>query len=58
MPVIGRAPRRSDVFFAFGHGHDGLGLAAVTGRVIAELVGDRPTSLDIAAFRADRFGWR
>ena len=38
LPVIGRSPRYDGVFFAFGHGHSGLTLAAVTGGLIADLV--------------------
>ena len=31
-PVISRSPHFPDVFYAFGHGHLGLTLAAITGR--------------------------
>ena len=55
LPVIGRSSRFPHVFFAFGHGHLGLSLGAVTGRLIADLVQDRPTAIDPTPFRADRF---
>lgn len=55
IPVIGRSPRWRNVLFAFGHGHQGLIAGSVTGRLIAELASDRPTSIDLTAFRADRF---
>ena len=41
LPVIGRAPRHESLYFAFGHAHHGLTLAAVTGRLVAELVIDQ-----------------
>jgi D-amino-acid dehydrogenase len=42
-PVIGRAPRHENLWFAFGHCHQGLTLGPVTGRLVAELmVGEKP----------------
>ena len=55
LPVIGRAPGQRDVFFAFGHGHLGLTMAAVTGRLIADLAGGRTPPMDMAPFAAERF---
>ncbi|MGF7160836.1 D-amino-acid dehydrogenase [Rhodoligotrophos appendicifer] len=55
LPVIGRSPRHPNIIYAFGHGQYGLALAAVTGRLVAEIVGERPTTLDIAPFKPDRF---
>jgi D-amino-acid dehydrogenase len=55
LPVLGRSPRHGNVFFAFGHGHQGLLAASKTGQVIAELVSERPASIDLAPYAADRF---
>ncbi|MBC8239749.1 MAG: FAD-binding oxidoreductase, partial [Alphaproteobacteria bacterium] len=55
LPVISRSSRFARVFFAFGHGHLGLSLGAVTGRLIADLVQDRAAEIDVTPFRADRF---
>ena len=55
LPVISRSSRFERVFHAFGHGHLGLSLGAVTGRMIADLVQDRPSDIDATPFRADRF---
>jgi D-amino-acid dehydrogenase len=55
LPVIGRSPRHANVVYAFGHGQYGLALAAATGRLVAELVGERPTTLDLQPLRVDRF---
>lgn len=55
LPVIGRASGSRSVIYAFGHGHLGLTQSAGTGRLVAELAADRPTSIDITAFRPGRF---
>ena len=55
LPVISRAPRHYNVQFAFGHGHLGLTLSATTGRLIADLVGDRANGFPLNAYRLDRF---
>jgi len=55
LPVIDRSPRFARVHFAFGHSHFGLMGAAVTGRLIADLVLGRPASIDLAPYRATRF---
>jgi len=55
LPVIDRAPHHSNVFFAFGHGQVGQTLGATTGRLIAELVSGKKTTLDLGPFRATRF---
>jgi D-amino-acid dehydrogenase len=55
LPVIGRATHHENVVYAFGHGQYGLALAAATGRLVAELVCGRPTTLDLAPLRIDRF---
>lgn len=54
-PVIGPSTHHRDIYFAFGHGHMGLSLSAITGQLIAELVGGRPTSVPLAPFAVDRF---
>ena len=55
LPVIGPVPHHASVFFAFGHGHTGLTLAAITGSLIGEMVVGRPTTVDVTPFRPDRF---
>ena len=55
LPVIGRAPRHRNLWFAFGHAHQGFTLGAVTGRLIAEMIsGDQPL-VDPVPYRAERF---
>ena len=55
LPVIGKSPRRPDVFYAFGHCHLGLTLSATTGALTADLVAGRAPSIDLSPFAASRF---
>ncbi|MCH8883198.1 MAG: FAD-binding oxidoreductase [SAR324 cluster bacterium] len=55
LPVISRSPCYSSVYFAFGHGQLGLTNAAVTGKLIAEMVAGRDTTIDVTPYGADRF---
>lgn len=55
MPVIGRATRFVNVYYAFGHGHVGLCGGAPTGRIIADLVSGRTPAIDVMPFSASRF---
>ncbi|HSN22449.1 MAG TPA: FAD-dependent oxidoreductase [Usitatibacter sp.] len=54
-PVIGRAPRAANAWFAFGHGHVGLTAAAPTAEIVAALVAGEAPPIDIRPFAADRF---
>lgn len=54
-PVLGRAPKVRNAYFAFGHGHVGLTAAAPTGEIVADLMEGRTPWLDVEPFRADRF---
>jgi D-amino-acid dehydrogenase len=54
-PVIGPAPRHSGLWFSFGHAHHGLTLAAVSGRLLAELVTGAETVVDPAPYALTRF---
>lgn len=56
LPVICRSPRHRSVYFAFGHGHSGLTLGAMTGRIVGDLIAGRTPQVDIAPFDARRFG--
>ena len=54
-PVIDRGRRFKNTFYAFGHGHIGLTLGPITGKLIADLVNERKPGLDLAPFAVDRF---
>ena len=55
LPVIGRAPRARNAYFAFGHGHVGLTAAAPTGEIIADLLDGKASFMGIEAFAPERF---
>ena len=56
LPVLGRAPGQQGLWLAFGHGHWGLTMGPVTGRLIAEMMTGATPFTDPAPFRAERFG--
>jgi D-amino-acid dehydrogenase len=55
VPVIGSSPRCPSVVYAFGHGHLGLTLGPITGRLVASVVSGRSAGIDLAPYRPDRF---
>jgi D-amino-acid dehydrogenase len=56
LPVLGPAPRHRGVWFNFGHQHHGLTLAAVCGRLLAEMMTGEDTFADPTPFSIERFG--
>jgi len=54
-PVIGRAPGHPGLWLAYGHGHVGLSLGPVTGRLIAEMMTGKVPFCDPAPYAAERF---
>lgn len=55
LPIIGRAPKQRNVYLAFGHGHKGLCMGAITGQLIKELMDGQRPSIDVAPFSPNRF---
>ena len=55
LPVIGPSPMLSNVWYAFGHGHLGMTWGPTTGRLIAEMMAGKPSNIDLARYRIDRF---
>ncbi|HEX3502117.1 MAG TPA: FAD-binding oxidoreductase [Xanthobacteraceae bacterium] len=54
-PVIGPAPGLSGLWVAGGHGHWGLTLGAVTGRLMTEMIIGETPFCDPAPYSAERF---
>jgi D-amino-acid dehydrogenase len=57
LPIIGKAPRHANLWFAFGHAHHGLTLGAVTGRLLAEMITGATPFVDPKPYSAERFGY-
>jgi D-amino-acid dehydrogenase len=55
LPVIGRTRQHANCFLAFGHGHLGLTLGPVTGRMVADLVEGVFTGIDASPYAPQRF---
>lgn len=56
LPYIGRISKFNNVVVATGHAMLGLSLGAGTGRLVAEIINEQPTSIDLSAFAVERFG--
>ncbi|MEQ1900202.1 MAG: FAD-dependent oxidoreductase [Devosia sp.] len=54
-PIIGRAPNHKGLWFAFGHGHQGLTLGAATGRLVAEMMIGEAPFVNARPFAPERF---
>jgi len=55
LPYIGRHHKYSNLLFAGGHAMLGLSAAAGTGKLIEEIIDNKKASIDLSAFRVERF---
>jgi D-amino-acid dehydrogenase len=55
LPVVGPSRQDRRVVYAFGHGHHGLTQAAVTSRLVADLVDGMTSAIDLKPYSAQRF---
>lgn len=55
LPVIGRSPRQENVYLAYGHGHVGFSLAAITGELVGQLIAREDPTVDLEPFLPTRF---
>jgi D-amino-acid dehydrogenase len=55
MPYIGKQNKLSNVVFAGGHAMLGISAAAGTGVLVNELITGKKTTIDITAFKPERF---
>src|SRR3989441_324719 len=51
-PILGRDPEVAGLWYATGHGRNGILLAALTGEIIADLLTTGETNVDIAPLGA------
>ncbi len=55
LPILGAAPRHRNLWFNFGHAHQGFTLGAVCGRLIAELIEGAHPLVDPTPYAVTRF---
>lgn len=55
LPVIGPSARTRNVIYAFGHGHLGLTLSAITAELVKAIVNDDTPPFDLTPYRINRF---
>jgi D-amino-acid dehydrogenase len=58
LPLLGRAPRWSNLWLATGHGMMGMSMSAVTGHLLADLLTGATPIVDPAPYSPDRFAAR
>ncbi len=55
LPLVGFVKGLEGYFLAAGHEGDGIALSPVTGKIVADLIVDGKTFLDVSALAPDRF---
>jgi D-amino-acid dehydrogenase len=55
LPILGRSPRHTNLFIATGHGMLGMSMSAITGQLMADLIGGQQTTIDLAPYSPARF---
>ena len=55
LPMIGKAPKHKNLWFNFGHNHIGLSTSAGSGVVLADMIENKKTSINIDPFLPYRF---
>jgi glycine oxidase len=55
LPIIGAEPRLAGLWYATGHGRNGILLAAITGVIVQQLLAGEPTVEEIDAYAPSRF---
>ncbi len=56
MPVLGAEPRLQGLWYACGHGRNGILLAGLTGVVMARLICGEPAGVELGELGPERFG--
>lgn len=55
LPIIGRTRAYENLILATGHGTLGITHGLITGKLVEQIIGGKPPSMDITPFRAERF---
>lgn len=54
LPVIGASPNAPEVFYAFGHGHLGLTLSAITAQMLRAVIAGNAPAIDPSPYAINR----
>ena len=57
LPIVGAAPEIDGLWYATGHGRNGILLAGITGLIVSQLVAREPTHEDVSLLSPERY-WR
>ncbi len=55
LPYLGRTKKWKNLVMATGHAMVGLSLGAGTGKLVSEIINEKPTSIDISFYNPERF---
>ena len=55
LPYLGRSNKLKNLVIATGHAMIGLSLGAGTGKLVSEIIDEKPTSIDISFYHPERF---
>ena len=55
LPVIGSSKNYKNVFYSFGHHHLGWTLAAISGKIISNMIANKRTNLNLEPYSSKRF---
>ena len=55
LPVIGESKNYKNVFYSFGHHHLGWTLGAISGKIMAKMIANENTNLDLKPYSPIRF---
>ena len=55
LPVIGPSKNYKNLFYAFGHHHLGWTLGAITGKIVAGMIAEENTNLNLTPYSSARF---
>ena len=55
LPIIGPSKNHKNLFYSFGHHHLGWTLGAISGKIIAGMIANENTNLDLSPYNSARF---
>ena len=55
LPVIGPSKNYKNIFYSFGHHHLGWTLAAISGKIISNMIAEKKTNLNLEPYSSKRF---